>query len=107
MELIKHYKRKGLKRTYALGHKIGSGTFSNVYEVTHRWLNKKFAAKAFVPGHQKEDQLSEQIIREIEVLKKISNPEYFPSFEGLYFEKCNIIIMDFVQGKTFGEMIKE
>jgi 5'-AMP-activated protein kinase catalytic alpha subunit len=88
---------------YLIGSKIGSGSFSQVYEAVHKATGVKVAIKAI-----RKDKMSKAILqREIKLLSMLDHPfccTYFESFEDSYFW---YIVMERVRGETLLSVINK
>ena len=60
---------------------LGQGGFADVYLITRKWDEKKFAMKVFKQYHRQEQ------LREIEIIKNLSHPLLTKFVDQVYLEK--------------------
>ncbi|MBX7218456.1 MAG: protein kinase [Blastocatellia bacterium] len=102
---------------YRIDSLIGKGGMGKVYKATHLQLNKVFALKIMhfertATSGSVESTANSQIVRfkrEVEVLVKINHPNVVmvTDFGFLPPEEMPYIVMEFIEGTTLRQMMKE
>ena len=99
---------KIIKNTYEVDRLIGSGTFGEVYRVTHKYLGNQ-ALKVLKPDMLKEAEQN-TFINEATILSNITHPNVVRVYDANYFrfnkEKLYYISMEFVSGETLLRLLE-
>lgn len=92
---------------YKVLNKIGQGGMSVVYLALMNWRIKRAIKEVRKDGVQDFATVKQGLIAETNILKSLSH-KYLPSIVDVIDDKDTfIIVMDYIQGKSLKELLKE
>eukprot|EP00906_Rhabdomonas_costata_P008784 RCo012473 len=93
---------------YELGKTIGKGHFSKVKEAVHVKTKIKFAVKAMERKVLKEEQMEEQLKKEIAIMRKLNHPAIVRLYEVFQTKSTVYLILELVSGgELFNKIVQE
>jgi serine/threonine protein kinase len=92
-----------LKAYYKINKVIGKGAFGIVYKAFELCSGRRVAVKQI----KIDEQNKNLVLKEVEVLKKVEHPNIVQYFNFLKEDNYMFIIMEFLEGGTLKEYIKE
>jgi serine/threonine protein kinase len=100
---------KTLGGKYRLGELLGSGGVGAVYRGHHLLLNRPQAIKVLLEQHSHEQKFRERFLREAQIVAALDHPHivHIDDFGIDEKEKEVYLVMPFVGGGTFSEILKE
>ncbi|WP_204166757.1 protein kinase [Bacillus sp. CGMCC 1.16541] len=107
--LIDHPLRPGDKigHTYRVDELLGMGSYGMTYVVSIQGSHQKFVAKQLRKTKQKTMQGKQSFKQEVTILQALHHPQ-IPTIHEWLEDKGNLfIIMEYVEGKTFEDLIFE
>lgn len=99
--------KKIWKQRYQIIEKAGAGGNGKVYKVFDLHLEKEWAMKILDDKMMFFPCENEENMNELQVLKKISHPNFPRIVDAFEEEERKILIMDYVQGITLEEILKK
>jgi serine/threonine-protein kinase len=101
--------------TTRLGHfqllePLGSGGMGTVYSAYDLRLDRKVAIKVLSKkstGHEDEHQRQQRMLREAQVMAKLSHPNVVPVYEVGVDQDTVFIAMEYIAGQTLGDWRKD
>ena len=102
-----NYIGKVIKNRYKIYDKVGGGGMATVYLARDLETNEVVAVKILREEYTEDEQYVKRFQKEAEIATKLKHPNItqvrdFGKEEGIYY-----IVMEYVQGKTLEEIIKE
>lgn len=91
---------------YAIQSKIGSGGMGSVYLGRHESTGEQFAVKILSAALAHEEGFVERFNREIEAMKKLTNPHIVKLFENGVDEGTYYYSMEYVEGETLTQLLR-
>ncbi len=86
---------------------IGGGGMSLVYLVRHTLLDKIYALKIMQPHHQHDDEMNRRFSLEARSISSIEHPNVVTVHDfGITDEGIMYLVMDYIRGKSLGEVIR-
>lgn len=95
------------KQRYQIIEKAGNGGNGKVYKVYDFHLEKEWAMKILEDKMVSFSDGNEENVNELQVLKKISHPNFPRIVDAFEEDGRKILIMDYVQGVTLEDIIKK
>jgi len=92
---------------YVVQKLIGEGGMANVYLAKDIILNRFVAVKILHEQLAKQDRFIERFRREAEAVSSIIHPNVVEIYDVGQYENCYFIVMEFLEGQTLKEYIKE
>jgi calcium-dependent protein kinase len=86
---------------------IGKGTFGEVYLVKHNITGAIRAIKVIDKNNEEEELTDEEILNEINILKKIDHPNIVKLFEFYSNKSTYYLILEFCEGGNLYEFVDE
>lgn len=96
-----------LGKRYELIEKIGSGGMANVYKAKCQLLKRFVAIKILRPELVEDEEFVARFKRESQAAASLSHPNIVNVFDVGEETGVHYIVMEYVQGKTLKELIKE
>ncbi len=85
---------------------LGTGGMGAVYQVRHLISHRVEAMKVLLPDFESNAELAERFIREIRLQASLSHPNIASLHNALSFGNQLMMVMEFVDGQTVGEIIR-
>ncbi len=92
---------------YRIERKIGSGGMGTVYLGRHTETGKEVAVKVLPASLAREDGFVLRFTREVEAMRKLSNPHVVEVFESGVDDETYYYAMEYVDGQTLSKWIRE
>jgi eukaryotic-like serine/threonine-protein kinase len=92
---------------FTLLEAVGSGGMGEVYAAYDEQLDRKVAVKLVRSDRQSLYQADERLLREAQTLAQLSHPNVVQVYEAGRFEGRVFIAMEFIQGRTLREWLRE
>jgi serine/threonine protein kinase/tetratricopeptide (TPR) repeat protein len=92
---------------FTLLEAIGSGGMGEVYAAYDEQLDRKVAVKLVRSDRQSLYQADERLLREAQTLAQLSHPNVVQVYEAGRFEGRVFITMEFIQGQTLRDWLRE
>ncbi len=92
---------------YIIERKIGSGGMGTVYLARHVDTDKVVAVKILPASLAREDGFVLRFSREIEAMRKLSNPHVVEVYESGVDDETYYYAMEYVDGQTISKLIRE
>ena len=89
---------------YRVEAKIGEGGMGAVYRAYDTELRRQVALKVLAPAYLADPKHKQGLMREARAASALSHPNIVAIYE-VGFDGVDFIAMEFVEGKTFGELI--
>jgi len=90
---------------YKVTDKLGEGGMGAVYVAEDTTLNRQVALKTLSQHLTENDEARERFVREAQAASAINHPNITTVFELLEEDDTHFICMEYVDGKTFREMV--
>lgn len=92
---------------YTIKSLLGEGGMGRVFYCEHEIIKAKAVVKVLNEKWSNNDKLKERFIREATILAKLKHPNIVRLLNyGIHPELGQIILMDFVEGRTLGELLQ-
>lgn len=98
---------KVLGNRYEIIEKIGEGGMAKVYKAKCRLLNRFVAVKILKDEYVDDNDFIVKFNRESQSAAKLSHPNIVNIYDVGDFERTHYIVMEWVEGSTLKELIKE
>eukprot|EP00731_Ephydatia_muelleri_P029820 Em0021g343a len=95
-----------VEKRYTLGNMLGQGTFGTVLEATNKCSGQQYAMK-IVNKDKPGSSAIQFLLREVEVLKRVSHPHIIKLEEVLDTPKKMYLVMELCQGGELNDMLKK
>lgn len=92
---------------YEIIREVGRGGFGIVFEARHSLLQRRVALKVLLAGQNVSDIDAKRFLRECQVLSALSHPNIATFYDGGEHQKYLYVAMEFVEGPTLREILKE
>lgn len=99
--------KKIWKQRYQIMEEAGAGGNAKVYKVLDLHLEKEWAMKLLDEKHASFSVRNEDNVDELQVLKRISHPNFPRIVDAFEEDGRKILIMDYIQGVTLEEILKK
>ena len=96
-----------LRNRYEIIELIGSGGMANVYRGRDRVLNRFVAIKVLKPEYKNDQEFIRRFDTESQASASLSHKNIVPIYDVGEQDDCHYIVMEYVEGKTLKEVIKE
>ena len=96
-----------LRNRYEIIELIGSGGMANVYRGRDRMLNRFVAIKVLKPEYKNDQEFIRRFDTESQASASLSHKNIVPIYDVGEQDDCHYIVMEYVEGKTLKEVIKE
>lgn len=100
-----------LAERYYLSRFIGEGSSASVYQARDLELNRQYAVKIInlgsLPEGVSQEHIRERILREVEVISKLSNPHIVKVYDVVALgDDIFALLLDYVQGHTLETILE-
>lgn len=92
---------------YQLIERIGSGGMGEVYLANDQALERKVALKFLSSIHSTNEELKKRFEREARAAARLNHPNIVTIFEVGLFQERPFFAMEYLEGKTIADLIKE
>ena len=92
---------------YTVSRVLGRGGMGVVLEGMHRRMQRRVAVKVLSSGHAQTEAAQEQFLAEIRAVARLLHPRIVTAFDAGQFESIVYLVMEFVDGKSLFELVKE
>jgi serine/threonine protein kinase len=92
---------------YRVAETLGKGAFGVVYRCIDPDLDRNVAVKVLLAAEHASPELMERFTREARTAAKLSHPNIVPVFDGGIVDKKPFMVMEFVEGNTLDELLRE
>jgi len=99
--------RRVLAGRYRLEEPVGQGGMAQVYRATDQVLNRTVAVKVMAPHLTRDPKFVRRFEREAQAAAGLSHPGVVAVFDTGVDDDLHFIVMEFVQGQTLAELLRE
>lgn len=92
---------------YTILDRIGSGAMGRVYRAQHQLMGRVVALKIIAPELLSNERVVSRFLREMRLVARLDHPNVVRAFDADRFDDNFYIVMEFVQGKSLGDMLKK
>ncbi|MEI7921703.1 MAG: protein kinase [Planctomycetota bacterium] len=91
---------------YTILDRIGSGSMGRVYRAQHQLMGRIVALKVISPELISNERVVSRFMREMRLVARLDHPNVVRAFDADQVDNMFYIVMEFVPGKSLGEMLK-
>ena len=92
---------------YLILDRIGSGSMGRVYKAHHAMMDRIVALKIIAPEIASNERVVARFQREMRLVGRLDHPNVVRAFDADQIHKVLYIVMEYVQGQSLGELIKQ
>jgi len=92
---------------YIILDRIGSGSMGRVYKAQHAMMERVVALKIVAPEIAANERVVARFQREMKLVGRLDHPNVVRAFDADQINKILYIVMEFVSGRSLGEMLKK
>ncbi len=92
---------------YIILDRIGSGSMGRVYKAHHAMMDRVVALKIIAPEIAANERVVARFQREMKLVGRLDHPNVVRAFDADQIHKILYIVMEFVNGRSLGEMLKK
>ncbi len=92
---------------YVILDRIGSGSMGRVYKAQHAMMDRVVALKIIAPEIASNERVVARFQREMKLVGRLDHPNVVRAFDADQINKILYIVMEFVNGRSLGEMLKK
>jgi serine/threonine-protein kinase len=92
---------------YVILDRIGSGSMGRVYKAYHAMMDRTVALKIIAPEIASNERVVARFQREMKLVGRLDHPNVVRAFDADQINKVLYIVMEYVTGRSLGEMIKK
>jgi serine/threonine-protein kinase len=92
---------------YVILDRIGSGSMGRVYKAHHAMMDRTVALKIIAPEIASNERVVARFQREMKLVGRLDHPNVVRAFDADQLHKVLFIVMEYVPGRSLGEMIKK
>jgi eukaryotic-like serine/threonine-protein kinase len=92
---------------YVILDRIGSGSMGRVYKAHHAMMDRTVALKIIAPEIASNDRVVARFQREMKLVGRLDHPNVVRAFDADQINKVLYIVMEYVPGRSLGELIKK
>ncbi len=92
---------------YVILDRIGSGSMGRVYKAHHAMMDRTVALKIIAPEIASNERVVARFQREMRLVGRLDHPNVVRAFDADQLHKVLFIVMEYVTGRSLGEMIKK
>ncbi|MHC4871231.1 MAG: protein kinase domain-containing protein [Planctomycetota bacterium] len=86
---------------------LGKGAMGEVYKATQLSLQREVAIKILARHYAEDEEFRLRFVREARSIAKVNHPNILQIYEVAEEEGVNFMVMEFVNGRTLAEILKE
>ena len=92
---------------YIILDRIGSGSMGRVYKAHHQMMDRVVALKIIAPEIASNQKVVARFQREMKLVGRLDHPNVVRAFDADQINKILYIVMEYVQGHSLGERLKQ
>jgi serine/threonine-protein kinase len=92
---------------YIILDRIGSGSMGRVYKAHHQMMDRVVALKIIAPEIASNQKVVARFQREMKLVGRLDHPNVVRAFDADQIGKVLYIVMEYVPGRSLGELIKK
>ena len=92
---------------YIILDRIGSGSMGRVYKAHHAMMDRIVALKIIAPEIASNERVVARFQREMKLVGRLDHPNVVRAFDADQIHKVLYIVMEYVHGRSLGELIKK
>jgi serine/threonine-protein kinase len=92
---------------YVILDRIGSGSMGRVYKAHHAMMDRIVALKIIAPEIASNERVVARFQREMKLVGRLDHPNVVRAFDADQINKVLYIVMEYVPGRSLGELIKK
>ena len=92
---------------YVLLDRIGSGSMGRVYKAHHAMMDRTVALKIIAPEIASNERVVARFQREMKLVGRLDHPNVVRAFDADQIHRILYIVMEYVTGKSLGELVKK
>ena len=92
---------------YVVLDRIGSGSMGRVYKAHHAMMDRIVALKIIAPEIASNERVVARFQREMRLVGRLDHPNVVRAFDADQIQKVLYIVMEYVTGRSLGELIKK
>jgi eukaryotic-like serine/threonine-protein kinase len=92
---------------YIILDRIGSGSMGRVYKAHHAMMDRIVALKIIAPEIACNERVVARFQREMKLVGRLDHPNVVRAFDADQIHKVLYIVMEYVNGRSLGEMLKK